>query len=69
MKKKLCIEEKMFNRVISGLHTSISSHISEFFPDEKTQEFYPNVDFYFEKVGKFQDRIENLYFSYSFLLR
>lgn len=59
----------MFNKLISGLHTSINSHIFEYYVDSETKENKPNWEVYFERVGNFPDRIENLYFAYSVILR
>ena len=67
--KRMIKEEKIFNRLIGGVHSSISSHISEYFLFGESEIFQSNIRFYFEKVGNFPERIENLYFSLSFLLR
>lgn len=65
----MCMEEKMFNRLISGLHSSISTHLSEYYFEEGKKNSKPNIGLYFQKVGDFPDRIQNLYFLYSVLLR
>lgn len=56
---------------MSGLHSSVSSHLSEYYIDfEKDRnKMYANHTLYFEKVGNFKDRIRNLYYYYSVLLR
>ena len=54
---EMCHEELMFNRIISGFHTSISSHISDGFYYADIDDYGPNVDFYFAKVGYFLDRL------------
>jgi ERO1-like protein beta len=59
----------MMNHLISGMHTSLNSHICENFVDIKTNIRYPNLKFYFERVAIFPDRIKNLFYSYSFVLR
>ena len=69
MGRELCHEEALFNRLISGLHASINSHIFEFYTDPDTKENTPNYEVYFERVGNFPERIENIYFAYSVLLR
>jgi len=53
---------------MKGLHTSVNSNIAEFFTNESGEQF-TNIDYYFEKVGNFPERIENLYFYYSVILR
>lgn len=68
----LCTEERTMNRILMGLHSSVSSHLCEYYSSlekNKYHEKYPNVELYFEKVGNHQDRIKNLYFYYSFMLR
>jgi hypothetical protein len=57
------------NVLVSGMHTSLNSHICENFIDFKTQQKFPNLKFYFERVAAFPDRLKNLFISYSFLLR
>lgn len=63
----MCVEERLLFRIISGLHTSISTQLTEFYGD-KTKT-YANFPLFFEKVGNHPERIENLYFAYSVLLR
>jgi ERO1-like protein alpha len=67
----LCSEERTLNRILMGMHSSVSSHLSEFYSDleAKVPKSYPNPAMYFEKVGNHADRIRNLYYYYSFLLR
>ena len=65
----MCTEERVLNRIISGLHTSISTQLSEFYIDFERNRTYPNIDMFFEKVGDHPERILNLYFAYSVFLR
>lgn len=67
--EKTFSDEKIFNNVISGLHASISSHLSEFYFEEGKNKSKPNFRLFFEKVGNHPERISNLYFIYSLLLR
>lgn len=67
--KDICHEEKMFNNLISGLHSSISTHLSEYYFEEGKEKSKPNHRLYFEKVGNYPERIKNLFFLYSILLR
>lgn len=64
-----CAEERILNRVMSGMHTSISTHLSEYYEDFDFDFSYPNSEMYFEKVGNHPERIQNLYYAYSLLLR
>jgi ERO1-like protein alpha len=64
-----CTEERLLRRAISGMHTSVSTHLSEYFNDFELDVSYPNTEMYFERVGNHPERIKNLYFSFSILLR
>ena len=64
----MCIEERLLNRIISGLHTSISTQLSEYYNNDKNKTF-PNQQIFFEKVGDYPERMANLYFAHSVLLR
>ena len=62
-----CFEERVFFRLISGLHGSTSCHIAEnFFKDGKYQ---PNIVLFTKSVGGWPDRVKNIYFTFLFLLR
>ena len=65
----MCMEEKIFNNLVSGLHSSISSHLSEYYFEEGRNASKPNFKLYFQKVADFPERTKNLYFIYSLLLR
>lgn len=58
----------LFNKLISGLHSSISTHLSESYHDRKNKSNH-NYNVYFERVANHPERLENLYFAYSLLLR
>lgn len=60
-----CIEKNLFYRLISGLHASIAVHLSNEYLDPNTGEFYPNLKIFMERVGKFNDRLSNIYFNYA----
>lgn len=65
-----CVEKQIFYKIISGLHASISVHLTYQYPlDVKNDVWAPNVTLYMEKVGSFPERIENLYLTYLIVLR
>ncbi|KAI8853207.1 endoplasmic reticulum Oxidoreductin 1-domain-containing protein [Chytridium lagenaria] len=64
-----CMEKRVFYRLISGLHSSISTHICDKSLNRKTGEWYPDLECFLFRVGRFPDRVENLYFAYVVLLR
>ena len=57
----------MLNRIISGLHAAINANICENYV--KNGKNKPNEPFFWGAVGNFPDRIENIYYFYSILLR
>lgn len=68
---KQCGADNFLYKVISGMHASVSSHLSEYFVnfnDEK-QVIRPNEFMYYHKVGAFPDRLKNLAFAVQTLLR
>ncbi|RHY46090.1 hypothetical protein DYB30_003147, partial [Aphanomyces astaci] len=65
--QELCLEERVFYRLISGLQASISTHIALEF--RVGNGWGLNTDMFVERVGKFPDRLQNLYFTYLFVLR
>lgn len=64
-----CLEKRVFYRVLSGLHTSISVHICDEYLDRKTGEWKADLNCYIYRIGQFPDRIKNVYFAYAILLR
>ncbi|GJQ09650.1 hypothetical protein GpartN1_g1441.t1 [Galdieria partita] len=62
-----CKEQRVFYRLISGIHTSINMHIAKEYLF-KTR-WGPNVKLYEERVRPFPDRVENLYFAFAVILR
>lgn len=73
----MCLEQRVFYRLISGLHTSITMHIAynyykqkdEFNVNDGNPVFTPNYEMYKHAIAKFPDRIKNLYFIFTFMLR
>lgn len=64
-----CLEKRVFYRVISGMHASISTHLCWGFLNQTTGQWQPNVACYVERLHKYPDRISNLYFNYALLTR
>lgn len=60
-----CVEKNLFYRLISGLHASIAVHLSNEYLDLATGEFSPNLKVFMERVGKFNERLSNIYFNYA----
>jgi ERO1-like protein beta len=64
-----CLEKRVFYRVISGMHASISTHICWEYLNQTTGEWAPNLACYESRLHTHPDRISNLYFNYALILR
>ena len=64
-----CLEKRVFYRVMSGMHASISTHLCWDFLNQTTGEWQPNLNCYQFRLHKFPDRISNVYFNYALLTR
>lgn len=64
-----CLEKRVFYRIISGMHASISTHLCHDFLNQATGEWGPNLQCYRERLEAHPDRISNLYFNYAVVLR
>ncbi|KAE8700761.1 Endoplasmic reticulum oxidoreductin-1 [Hibiscus syriacus] len=68
--EELCQEEKILYKLISGLHSSISIHIgSDYLLDEATNLWGHNLDLLYNRVLRYPNRVQNLYFTFLFVLR
>lgn len=64
-----CLEKRVFYRVISGMHASISSHLCYDFLNQTTGKWQPNVQCYIDRLHTHPERISNLYFNYALVTR
>ncbi|KAI1319058.1 hypothetical protein EDD11_004947 [Mortierella claussenii] len=64
-----CLEKRVYYRLISGLHASISIHICDEWFNKTTGEWGPNLDCFISRVGMHPERLENIYFDYVVVLR
>jgi len=64
-----CLEKRVFYRVMSGMHASISTHLCWDFLNQTTGKWQPNLACYANRLHKFPERISNLYFNYALLTR
>jgi ERO1-like protein alpha len=65
-------ERRVFYKLISGMHSSITAHIvGDYLIDEATDTWGPNLEMFKWRLGNphVKDRVENLYFTYLFVLR
>lgn len=64
-----CLEKRVFHRIISGMHSSISVHLCWDYLNQTTGEWQPNLDCFIGRFRGFPERIQNMYFNYAILLR
>lgn len=59
------LAKDVFYRLISGLHASIGTHLSNDYLNTTTGEWMPNLELFMARVGNFPDRVTNIYFNYA----
>ncbi|KAK3489273.1 endoplasmic reticulum Oxidoreductin 1-domain-containing protein [Neurospora hispaniola] len=64
-----CLEKRVFYKIVSGMHASISTHLCWDFLNQTTGQWQPNLSCYINRLHKFPERISNLYFNYALLTR
>jgi ERO1-like protein beta len=64
-----CLEKRVFYRIISGMHASISVHLCWDYLNQSTGEWGPNLDCFINRFRGHPERIQNIYFNYAILLR
>lgn len=65
---QLCTEEKVFYKVVSGLHSNINLHLSKNYLDIEKNVTYFNTTMMNDRLLKHKDRINNLFFLHSVLV-
>lgn len=64
-----CLEKRVFYRLISGMHASISTHLCWDYLNQTTGQWHPNLQCYKERLHDHPERISNLYFNYALVSR
>lgn len=64
-----CHETRLLYKLVSGVHTNINMHISHYFSEPGQDEQYENLGMYYQRVGFSDERLRNMHFAYSFVLR
>jgi ERO1-like protein alpha len=65
----ICTEEKVFYKMFSGLLTNTNIQISSNYYDNSRNYSYVNISLFNERVSDHKDRIDNLYFLYTLLVK
>ncbi|CEG36200.1 endoplasmic oxidoreductin-1 [Plasmopara halstedii] len=63
----MCLEERVYYRLISGLQASINTHIALTYKFGENWGMNPSL--FVQRVGKHRERLQNLYFAYLFVMR
>ncbi|GBF89565.1 hypothetical protein Rsub_02283 [Raphidocelis subcapitata] len=67
-----CAEARVFYRLVSGMHSSISTHLSAYWLlDEEKGSWGPNMEEFERRLGtpEAAERVSNLHFAYLLVLR
>ncbi|KAJ7647077.1 hypothetical protein FB45DRAFT_892272 [Roridomyces roridus] len=64
-----CLEKRVYYKVISGLHASISTHICHEYLNQTTGEWGPNLPCFINRVASHPERLQYIYFNTVLLLR
>ncbi|RHZ59497.1 hypothetical protein CDV55_106672 [Aspergillus turcosus] len=64
-----CLEKRVFQRLISGMHASISAHLCWDYLNKTTGQWHPNLQCFKERLHDHPERISNLYFNYALVSR
>ncbi|KAG8972951.1 hypothetical protein FRC05_009367 [Tulasnella sp. 425] len=67
--KDLCLEKKVYYRIISGLHASISTQLCFHNLDQRTGEWKPSLQCFTDRVASHPERLQYMYFNTVLLLR
>ncbi|GBC00107.1 hypothetical protein RclHR1_03750006 [Rhizophagus clarus] len=67
--EEVCFEKRVYYRLISGLHSSISIHICDEYLNQTTGQWGPNLECFITRVASHPERLQNVYFTYIVLLR
>ncbi|KAI0297095.1 endoplasmic oxidoreductin [Russula brevipes] len=64
-----CLEKKVYYKVISGLHASISTHICHEHLNQTTGQWGPDLQCYVTRIASHPERLQYIYFNTVLLLR
>ncbi|KAL0577628.1 endoplasmic oxidoreductin-1 [Marasmius crinis-equi] len=64
-----CLEKRVYYKVISGLHASISTHICMEYLNQTSGEWGPNLECFVNRVASHPERLQYIYFNVVLMLR
>ncbi|QLL34672.1 hypothetical protein HG536_0H00470 [Torulaspora globosa] len=59
------LAKSVFYRLVSGLHASIATHLSNDHLNTETGKWEPDLELFMARVGNFPERVANVYFNYA----
>jgi ERO1-like protein alpha len=65
---QMCLEEKIFYKIISGLHSNINLHLSKNYIEIDKNITYFNHSMMAERLLNYKDRVNNLFFLHAVLI-
>ncbi|KIJ49627.1 hypothetical protein M422DRAFT_74655 [Sphaerobolus stellatus SS14] len=65
----ICEEKRVYYRIISGLHASISMHICRDSFNQSTGEWGPDLQCFIQRIASHPERLNHIYFNTVLLLR
>ncbi|TCD64625.1 hypothetical protein EIP91_003859 [Steccherinum ochraceum] len=66
---KTCLEKRVYYKIISGLHASISTHVCHEDMNQTTGEWGPNLQCFINRVAAYPERLQYIYFNVVLMLR
>lgn len=63
------LAQEVFYKLISGMHASIGTHLSNDYLDVESGKWGPNLDLFMFRVGNWTERLENIYFNYAIVAK
>jgi len=66
---KTCMEKRVYYKIISGLHASISTHICHEDMNQTTGQWGPNLKCFVNRIASHPERLKYIYFDVVLLLR
>ncbi|KIP04225.1 hypothetical protein PHLGIDRAFT_129668 [Phlebiopsis gigantea 11061_1 CR5-6] len=66
---KTCLEQRVYYKIISGMHASISTHICHDDFNQTTGKWGPNLQCFINRIASYPERLEYMYFNAVLLLR
>ncbi|KAF9820371.1 hypothetical protein IEO21_01380 [Rhodonia placenta] len=66
---KDCLEQRVYYKIISGLHASISTHVCRETMNQTTGEWGPDLQCFINRVASYPERLQYIYFDTVLLLR